>query len=530
MTGDLRIGELARASGLTPSALRFYDAAGVLVPAAVDPVTGYRRYAPGQVRAARVLAGLRRTGLPVARLAALMAELDDAGAVRAALDAHLRELADDLAGARRAADVVHRLLTADDAAGPTRARVAGAELAAAVAAVRFAVGTGPELPALTGALLELDGGTARLVATDRYRLAVAELAAVLDGPGGTALLPAGLLDAARALLGDGPATVTVDGGSVSLGAVGAELTGTPLPHDFPDWRGVVSERRTPGIAVDGARLRRALEAAPPGSSGTGRSPSSPRTAPSRVRPRPAASAWTASSCCRRSTPAGRASWPSSSTGRCARSPCAAPAGRRSRCSCRSGSECRPGSGPGWRRRPSRSWARRRWRSAPPGRRPVPAPGRRRWCSARPCCRAWCSPSPVGRWPTGWAPGGCWPPGTWPCWPWPSRWPSRRTGPDPCRPYWSPRRSPSAWSTPPRCPPPGCCRGCCCSCPRCWCRCWPATGAGRRRRRAWSRARSRPARSSSPWPSSPGAPPAVRDPPRSPDWPPPRPGWSRWPPS
>ena len=262
MTGDLRIGELARASGLTPSALRFYDAAGVLVPAAVDPVTGYRRYAPGQVRAARVLAGLRRTGLPVARLAALMAELDDAGAVRAALDAHLRELADDLARARRAADVVHRLLTADDAAGPTRARVAGAELAAAVDAVRFAVGTDPELPALTGALLELDGGTARLVATDRYRLAVAELAAVLDGPGGTALLPAGLLDAARALLGDGPATVTVDGGSVSLGAAGAELTGTPLPHDFPDWRGVVSERRTPGVAVDGARLRRALEAAP----------------------------------------------------------------------------------------------------------------------------------------------------------------------------------------------------------------------------------------------------------------------------
>jgi DNA-binding transcriptional MerR regulator len=36
------IGEMARASGLTVSALRFYDGAGVLVPAFVDPETGYR--------------------------------------------------------------------------------------------------------------------------------------------------------------------------------------------------------------------------------------------------------------------------------------------------------------------------------------------------------------------------------------------------------------------------------------------------------------------------------------------------------
>jgi len=38
------IGEVARASGLSVSALRFYDGAGVLVPAEVDPATGYRRY------------------------------------------------------------------------------------------------------------------------------------------------------------------------------------------------------------------------------------------------------------------------------------------------------------------------------------------------------------------------------------------------------------------------------------------------------------------------------------------------------
>ena len=53
------IGEMARASGLSVSALRFYDGAGVLVPAEVDPDTGYRRYADDQLRAARLVASLR---------------------------------------------------------------------------------------------------------------------------------------------------------------------------------------------------------------------------------------------------------------------------------------------------------------------------------------------------------------------------------------------------------------------------------------------------------------------------------------
>ena len=40
----LTIGVIARLSGLPVSTLRFYDGAGVLVPAEVDPATGYRRY------------------------------------------------------------------------------------------------------------------------------------------------------------------------------------------------------------------------------------------------------------------------------------------------------------------------------------------------------------------------------------------------------------------------------------------------------------------------------------------------------
>ncbi|NED97664.1 MerR family DNA-binding transcriptional regulator [Phytoactinopolyspora alkaliphila] len=51
------IGQMARASGLSVSALRFYDRAGVLVSAVTDPGSGYRRYAPDQVHAARLVAG-----------------------------------------------------------------------------------------------------------------------------------------------------------------------------------------------------------------------------------------------------------------------------------------------------------------------------------------------------------------------------------------------------------------------------------------------------------------------------------------
>jgi PPM family protein phosphatase len=36
-------GEFARASRLSPKALRLYDELGLLSPAEVDPVTGYRR-------------------------------------------------------------------------------------------------------------------------------------------------------------------------------------------------------------------------------------------------------------------------------------------------------------------------------------------------------------------------------------------------------------------------------------------------------------------------------------------------------
>ena len=60
--GLLTIGAFARASRLSPKALRLYDEIGLLPPARVDPATGYRCYAPAQLERARLVAWLRRLG------------------------------------------------------------------------------------------------------------------------------------------------------------------------------------------------------------------------------------------------------------------------------------------------------------------------------------------------------------------------------------------------------------------------------------------------------------------------------------
>ena len=103
----LGIGQVAKASGLTVSALRFYADNEVLVPAHVDPVTGYRLYRPDQVRAARLVAQLRSVGMP---LPELRRAVDDPAVVGEVLDAHVRRLEAGLDDARRVSSTVRQLL------------------------------------------------------------------------------------------------------------------------------------------------------------------------------------------------------------------------------------------------------------------------------------------------------------------------------------------------------------------------------------------------------------------------------------
>jgi len=65
----LPIGEFAARSGLSARVLRGYAAAGMLVPAAVDSRSGYRYYAPGQLRLARLILLLRQARVPLSEIA-----------------------------------------------------------------------------------------------------------------------------------------------------------------------------------------------------------------------------------------------------------------------------------------------------------------------------------------------------------------------------------------------------------------------------------------------------------------------------
>ncbi|WP_242441169.1 MerR family transcriptional regulator [Streptomyces sp. CB02923] len=64
----LSIGAFARAARLSPKALRLYGELGLLPPAQVDPANGYRRYTLAQLERARLVAWLRRLGMPLARI------------------------------------------------------------------------------------------------------------------------------------------------------------------------------------------------------------------------------------------------------------------------------------------------------------------------------------------------------------------------------------------------------------------------------------------------------------------------------
>ena len=103
----LTIGAFSQASRLSPKALRLYDSLGLLTPAHVDEVSGYRFYRPDQLERARLVAWLRRLGMPLARIgvvcdlarnapdqaageiAAYWAEAEAELAARRALAAHL---------------------------------------------------------------------------------------------------------------------------------------------------------------------------------------------------------------------------------------------------------------------------------------------------------------------------------------------------------------------------------------------------------------------------------------------------------
>ncbi|MEU5885058.1 MerR family transcriptional regulator [Spirillospora sp. NPDC047279] len=166
------IGVFAQRSGLTSSALRFYADSGLLPPAEVDPVSGYRYYGADQVARATALRQLREIAMPLTVVEAVL----DAGADEAAqlLDEHVAKIVDDAAAARQKAAVIKCAL-GGNVPGVLIAVLKGPVLADAVEQVLTATAHEPGMVVLAGLHIEASHEAIALTATDRYRLSARTL-------------------------------------------------------------------------------------------------------------------------------------------------------------------------------------------------------------------------------------------------------------------------------------------------------------------------------------------------------------------
>jgi DNA-binding transcriptional MerR regulator len=148
---SLSIGDFSRATQLSVKTQRHYHRLGLLEPTEVDPVTGYRRYATGQIPAAQVIRRFRDLDMPLEQIRAVLGT-PDLRSRNQLISAHLTRLEQDLARTREAVASLRDLLTDPASVAPISQRKIAPALAAAVSSV---VAASELLPWFPGALGEL---------------------------------------------------------------------------------------------------------------------------------------------------------------------------------------------------------------------------------------------------------------------------------------------------------------------------------------------------------------------------------------
>ncbi|MBC9727819.1 MerR family transcriptional regulator [Streptomyces sp. TRM68367] len=129
-SGGLRVGEVAALLGVRPSALRVWEAAGLLAPRR-ERGTGYRVYDPADVRDARFVQTLRRSHYLLGQIRPVLDELRREGsteALRAAIAARGEALAGRTREMLEGAGALHDYLgvvSPVSAAGTTTGSTAG---------------------------------------------------------------------------------------------------------------------------------------------------------------------------------------------------------------------------------------------------------------------------------------------------------------------------------------------------------------------------------------------------------------------
>jgi len=109
MSSTLAIGDFSRATHLNIKTLRHYHRIRLLVPAHVDPDTGHRRYATGQIPIAQVIRRFRALDMPLEEIQAVIGTRDPA-ARNDLIAVHLRRLEATMARTQEMAASLRDLL------------------------------------------------------------------------------------------------------------------------------------------------------------------------------------------------------------------------------------------------------------------------------------------------------------------------------------------------------------------------------------------------------------------------------------
>jgi DNA-binding transcriptional MerR regulator len=242
----LRIGEFSRASWLSVKALRTYHEMGLLVPADVDPDTGYRSYTVAQLTDATIIRRLRELDVPLDAIREVI-DARDPDITRKVLTEHGQVLQQKLAAMQRAFEELSSAVIDPLAHTPVHRMHKPAR---SVLTVKGTIGSG-ELESFldrTQVLLREAAETSGAVVDGTFGVAYPTLADDDSGQEGIAFLPVVeptlLSPAARAAgvrVGEAPATdvaVFVHAGSYdtlddAYRRLGAWVAANEEPSDLP---------------------------------------------------------------------------------------------------------------------------------------------------------------------------------------------------------------------------------------------------------------------------------------------------------
>jgi DNA-binding transcriptional MerR regulator len=245
------IGEFSKMTYLSIKALRHYHNLGLLEPADIDPMTGYRRYATSQVPVAHAIRRFRDLDMPLDEIRQVL-EAPDVAASNQAILRHLERMQRQLEQTQRTVASLQDVLSGSlDGEGRVEIRrLPPVHVLAEVSTVAFDEGESWLKRALArlqrqalGVELEVCGPDGALFSDELFEIGKGEVTAFVPVEG-EALVSAGSI-----LLGAGTAAVLVHEGALddldrTYGALGTIVAERGIGGPGPIREHFLSETRT----------------------------------------------------------------------------------------------------------------------------------------------------------------------------------------------------------------------------------------------------------------------------------------------